>query len=67
MITEAAPMTYYICGTDLLHELPDEQSCRFYKTIKNLKVKENCWKECGVVEVEIKEVKWVTTERFGKK
>lgn len=55
-------MKLYICGVDWQHEIGEahdlEGKMPFYSTIKELKRDRRCWKECGILEVEVKEVKW---------
>jgi hypothetical protein len=53
----------YCCGVDIQHEIceaPDlEGSMPLYSSVKELKKQRTCWKECGIVELELKLIKWV--------
>lgn len=50
----------FMRGTDLFTEawIEPKKFPELYRTIKELKAERNCWRECGIVEVEVKEVKW---------
>ncbi len=39
----------FCCGTDYAHEPPE--SIKWYSFIEDLKNKQPCWEECGIVEV----------------
>lgn len=45
----------YICETDWNHEIdPDNADPpEFFSTIKRLKKNRTCWRECGIVQVEV--------------
>lgn len=45
----------YICETDYNHEFdPDNADPpEFYSTIGRLKKDRTCWRECGIVQVEV--------------
>jgi len=65
--------TVYMCGIDWQHEF--EQNCAdIYGSVEQLKInKSTCWKECGIVRVELDEKgipfshKWLVKQNiFGK-
>ena len=63
--------TVYTCGVDYQHEIceaPDlEGKMPAFSTIENLKKSKSCWEECGILELELKPVKWVEPQNlFGK-
>ena len=60
-------LTAYICETDYNHEFdPDNADLpQFYSTVKSLKKDRSCWRECGIVEVEVR-VKLIKSVRKGK-
>jgi len=46
----------YACGTGWLHD-PDYE---IYDSVERLKeYSDKCWKECGIVRLEITETEWV--------
>jgi len=49
----------YMCGTDLHTELSAGGEGKIYPTVKKLKKLQECWDECGIVKVQIKEVRTV--------
>ena len=54
-----------MCGVDWEHELgevPDHT--KVYSSVKDLKRQRTCYKECGIVEVEVKLVKWVKDQNI---
>lgn len=73
-------MTKYVCGVDYQHEFDHDPKCvHYYDSLEEIKEKSTCWHECGVVEVEfdgpgyptkredLKSVKWVVEQDFGRK
>ena len=56
MTSQPTIRTMYTCSTCLAHD-PDFS---VYDSIARLKEACSCWKECGIVEVEIKYVKDIT-------
>lgn len=44
-------MKKYMCGVTFLYELGETDEIAIYDTIVDLK-KFNCWKNCGIVEIE---------------
>lgn len=44
----------YICGNDPLDFSLGAKDVVVYPTIEALKEKRTCWKECGILELEIK-------------
>ena len=55
---ENARAIYYMCKSDYDFELPNCETF-VYPTLKELKEKRSCVKECGIVEVEIRLVRIV--------
>lgn len=49
-----------MCGIDWQHEVSEghPDGPQVYGNIKNLKQERTCWEQCGIIEVEIKEVRW---------
>jgi hypothetical protein len=55
----------FMCRTDFLHELGDAMGGNMiYPSLNDLKRCEPCYKQCGVVEVEIKLVREVIKDSF---
>lgn len=45
----------YICKTDWHFELENASGgVKFYSSVEDLKKYKKCWKDCGILEVEIK-------------
>ena len=58
-------MKAYVCGTDWLHECQDViHTVTFFGSTKLLKKTKSCWKECGIVEVEITQTKVIEQSKF---
>lgn len=55
----------FTCGVDYQYEL-GETICITYASIESLKKNCTCWKECGIVELEVTLVKWVEPQNFKK-
>lgn len=55
--------TLYACGVDWDHEIGEapglEGKMPLYSSVEELKKNLSCWKDCGIVEVEINLKKWV--------
>ena len=45
----------YVCGTAYCHD-PD---ITLFDRIELLKKRKSCWKECGIVEINLTEIKYV--------
>ena len=75
-------MKKYLCGVSFQFEVGECDDIHFYDSIKELKKKGKCWKQCGIVEIEfdgpgnptdrgyIKSHKWVKEQDMnwgGKK
>lgn len=63
-------MKLYVCGTDWQCEAKDvPHAVKFYKTIDRLKSDKKCWKDCGIVEIDMKMSKVIfeSTFRHGVK
>lgn len=54
----------YICGTDWLYEVGECSEVTLFSSVKALKKARQCWKECGIVELEIKNKKWVVKPKL---
>lgn len=70
-MSENNTKTVYLCGVDWQHEIGEamdlEGSMPFYSSVEELKEKRTCWKQCGIIEAEIKMIKWVEPQDlFGK-
>jgi hypothetical protein len=57
----------YVCGVDFQHEIGECNDVKLFSSIKALKKARTCWKECGIVELEIKIKKWVEPQNLFKK
>lgn len=50
----------YVCGVDFQHEIGDgANDVKLYSSLEVLKKERTCWKECGIVELDIRVKKWV--------
>ena len=59
--------TVYLCDTDWRWHLgrdTDPAGAIVYNTLKSLKKRAPCWKQCGIVKIEMKQVKLVTKGKF---
>lgn len=56
----------YACGVEWQHEFGDI-ACITYPSVESIKAQRGCWKECGIVELEVKEIKWISKQRLGKR
>lgn len=52
----------YTCGVNWQHEV-GECKVDMHDSVKSLKRDRQCWKQCGIVELEIKLIKWVTPQK----
>lgn len=45
----------YICTTDFHHDFDESNADlpEFFSTLKSLKKNRTCWKECGIVQVQV--------------
>lgn len=55
----------YICGVDWQHEVEECNDVKLYSTVNALKKDRKCWKECGIVELEIKVKKWIEPQNLN--
>lgn len=56
----------YMCGVNWQHEIANG-SFHSYNTLEELKAKNECWEECGIVKVTMT-AEWVEPQDlFGKK
>jgi hypothetical protein len=57
--------TAYMCGVDFQHHLgEDSKATRTYASVECLKEARECWKQCGIVEVEVRVKAWVEPQDF---
>ena len=60
---------FYCCATDFIHEMgeaPDlEGRMPLYTSIEKLKELRPYWDERGILEVEVKVVRWIESGCFG--
>jgi hypothetical protein len=50
----------YVCGVDWQHEIGEgPNDIKLYSSLEILKKERTCWKECGIVELDIRVKKWV--------
>ncbi len=49
----------YICGTDITDIFLGANDVKIYSSIKDLKKSRSCWKECGIVELDLSKPKYV--------
>ena len=56
----------YLCGIDFQHELCDDNAngVELFGSKEALKSNKSCWKECGILEVEIKPIKWIEPQEI---
>jgi hypothetical protein len=61
----------YTCGVKWQHEIGEagdiEGRMPFYSSIEELKEKCGCWAECGIVEINLEEVRWVEPQGLFEK
>lgn len=54
----------YICGIDWQHEIGEANDVRLFASVESLKKHRQCWKECGIVELDIRVTKWVEPQNL---
>lgn len=57
-----------MCGVDFQHELgevPDYTPV--YASVADLKRQRMCWKQCGIVKVEVTTIEWIEPQDFSVK
>jgi hypothetical protein len=59
-ILDELPKKVYVCGVDWQHEIGEAPDVIVYPSIESLKKHRTCWKECGIIELEVKKVRTVT-------
>lgn len=57
----------YMCATDWIHEIEHTTFPELYYTLGELKKDRKCWKQCGVIEIELTMKKWVIPSDFSNK
>lgn len=56
----------FMCLTDWVHEMGHaSDGNRVYPSLRALKEHQRCWKQCGVVEVEVRAIKLVVPENHS--
>ena len=55
-------MKKYLCGVAWQYELGETDEIGIYDSVDKLKKDNNCWKECGIVEVDAKDGEEPTTD-----
>jgi hypothetical protein len=56
----------YTCGVDYQYELGEAcDGNRVFASVEDLKLHNKCWKQCGIVELEIKLIKWIEPQDFN--
>lgn len=50
----------YICGTDLQDISLGAKDVVIFPTVKFLKKKRSCWKECGILELNLSNAKYIS-------
>lgn len=60
--------TVYVCGVDWQHEIGQasdlEGKMPMYSSIEKLRRERKCTHECGIVELKIREVRWVQDQKL---
>lgn len=57
--------TVYMCAIDWQHELGEVSDyTKVYSTVEDLKKQHECWNSCGIVEVEVKLIKYVEEQNI---
>lgn len=56
--------TGFMCATDFRHELGEGPICEVYSSIEQLEEDRSCVKECGIVEVQVKLIKYIKDSNF---
>lgn len=51
--------TFYVCGVAWQFD-PD---FNVFKTIRDLKINRTCWKECGILEIKARPIKWRSKQK----
>lgn len=60
-------ITVYCCGIDWQHELGEALGGnKVYSSVKDLKKYHEHWEQCGIVQLEIKGIKWVEPQDLYK-
>lgn len=59
----------YVCGVEYQHELGTDGGAGPYEvfnSLHELKTHVSCWRQCGIVKVELKNAKWIVAQDLGK-
>lgn len=60
MATKSKKYKRYMCGTDFDTELHyGAPQVETYESVRALKNRKSCWRECGIIQVEIKMTKQI--------
>ena len=54
----------YICGTDWQHEM-EITEIEVYPSVVELKRHSKCWKQCGIIKLEIRKSCWIEPQDFS--
>lgn len=65
------PMTVYVCGVFWQHEFQNWGSFssggeEIFLSVEDLKANKTCWKQCGIIEIEMQPKRWVVEQDFSK-
>lgn len=61
-------MKLYFCGTDLIELEFGATDIIAYSSLKSLKAARKCLDECGIISIEVTNVKWLKkSDFFGKR
>ena len=58
-------VTVYLCGVDWQHELAAIGG-KVWPSVKSLKKDCKCWKQCGIVKLNVTLDKWVSKQDFSR-
>jgi hypothetical protein len=53
----------YVCGVDWRHEIGEAVNVNVYDSVESLKKRKTCWKNCGIVELEVRFSKQIEPEK----
>lgn len=64
--TNSKTIKIYMCGVDWEHELGSVKVTA-YPSLKSCKANNPCYNECGIVELEVRNPKWMIVQDFNFK
>lgn len=56
----------FVCGVDWQHEIGHASDVKMYASEDDLKRKRTCWESCGIVQLEVRIVKWTHPQDLFK-